>query len=75
VRQCGPSETPAQDRLSERRMVTNVPELKDQLFGFMIRRQRDAAHLVEASATEPFIDPTSIFDEIRDTCERLGITV
>jgi NAD(P)-dependent dehydrogenase (short-subunit alcohol dehydrogenase family) len=34
-----------------------------------------AAHLEEASATEPFIVPTSIFDEISDTCERLGITV
>jgi NAD(P)-dependent dehydrogenase (short-subunit alcohol dehydrogenase family) len=33
-----------------------------------------AAHLREVSATEPFIVPGSIFDEVADTCERLGIT-
>jgi NAD(P)-dependent dehydrogenase (short-subunit alcohol dehydrogenase family) len=33
------------------------------------------AHLSEVSATEPFIVPTSIFDEVNDTCQRLGITV
>jgi NAD(P)-dependent dehydrogenase (short-subunit alcohol dehydrogenase family) len=33
-----------------------------------------AAHLREASATEPFIVPTSIFDEIADICTRRGIT-
>jgi len=33
-----------------------------------------ASHLPEVSATEPFIIPTSIFDEVADTCERLGIT-
>jgi len=33
-----------------------------------------AGHLAELSATEPFIVPTSIFDEVADTCERLGIT-
>ncbi|HUC38299.1 MAG TPA: SDR family NAD(P)-dependent oxidoreductase [Acidimicrobiales bacterium] len=32
------------------------------------------AHLTEVSATEPFIVPTSIFDEVADTCDRLGIT-
>jgi len=32
------------------------------------------AHLTEVSATEPFIVPTSILDEVADTCERLGIT-
>jgi len=31
-------------------------------------------HLSEVSATEPFIVPSSIFDEVADTCERLGIT-
>ena len=33
-----------------------------------------AAHLSDVSATEPFIVPTSIFDEVANTCERLGIT-
>ena len=33
-----------------------------------------AAHLPEVSATEPFIVPMSIFDEVADICERLGIT-
>lgn len=33
-----------------------------------------AAHLAEVSATEPFIVPTSIFDEVADTCQHLGIT-
>ena len=33
------------------------------------------AHLAEVSATEPFIVPTSIFDEVSDTCDRLGISV
>jgi NAD(P)-dependent dehydrogenase (short-subunit alcohol dehydrogenase family) len=32
------------------------------------------AHLTQVSVTEPFIVPTSIFDEVVDTCERLGIT-
>lgn len=31
------------------------------------------AHLDEVSATEPFIVPASIFDEVADTCARLGI--
>jgi NAD(P)-dependent dehydrogenase (short-subunit alcohol dehydrogenase family) len=31
-------------------------------------------HLAEVSATEPFIVPASIFDEVADTCGRLGIT-
>ena len=30
-------------------------------------------HMEEASATEPFIVPDSIFDEVADTCRRLGI--
>lgn len=34
-----------------------------------------AEHLDEVSAVEPFIVPTSIFDEVAQTCERLGITV
>lgn len=34
-----------------------------------------AAHLSEISATEPFIVPKSIFDEVAETCERLGISV
>lgn len=33
-----------------------------------------AAHLAEISATQSFIVPTSIFDEVDDTCKRLGIT-
>lgn len=33
-----------------------------------------AAHVMEVAATEPFIVPTSIFDEVADTCNRLGIT-
>ena len=33
-----------------------------------------AAHLDEVSATEPFIVPTSIFDEVAELCDRLGIT-
>ncbi len=31
------------------------------------------AHLAEVAATEPFIVPGSIFDEVADTCSRLGI--
>jgi len=31
-------------------------------------------HLAQVSATEPFIVPASIFDEVADTCGRLGIT-
>jgi NAD(P)-dependent dehydrogenase (short-subunit alcohol dehydrogenase family) len=31
------------------------------------------AHLTEVAATEPFIVPGSIFDEVADTCSRLGI--
>ena len=31
------------------------------------------AHIEDASATEPFIVPDSIFDEVADTCRRLGI--
>jgi NAD(P)-dependent dehydrogenase (short-subunit alcohol dehydrogenase family) len=34
-----------------------------------------AEHVDEVAALEPFIVPTSIFDEVADTCERLGITV
>lgn len=30
-------------------------------------------HIAEASATEPFIVPDSIFDEVADTCRRLGL--
>lgn len=30
-------------------------------------------HLAEIAVTEPFIVPTSIFDEVADTCSRLGI--
>jgi NAD(P)-dependent dehydrogenase (short-subunit alcohol dehydrogenase family) len=33
-----------------------------------------AAHLSEISATQPFIVPTSIFDEVAQICGRLGIT-
>ena len=33
-----------------------------------------AAHLATVSATEPFTVPMSIFDEVLDICERLGIT-
>jgi len=33
-----------------------------------------AAHLEEASATEPFSVPASIFDEVAGICARLGIT-
>ncbi len=33
-----------------------------------------AGHVPEVSATEPFIVTTSIFDEVADICERLGIT-
>jgi NAD(P)-dependent dehydrogenase (short-subunit alcohol dehydrogenase family) len=32
-----------------------------------------AAHLEEISATEPFIVPTSIFDEVFQVCDQLGI--
>ncbi len=32
-----------------------------------------ATHMDAASATEPFIVPDSIFDEVADTCRRLGI--
>jgi hypothetical protein len=32
-----------------------------------------AAHVREISATEPFIVPTSIFDEVAGVCTRLGI--
>ena len=32
-----------------------------------------AAHLDEASATEPFTVPSSIFDEVAETCSVLGI--
>ena len=31
------------------------------------------SHIDDASATEPFIVPDSIFDEVADTCRRLGI--
>ena len=33
-----------------------------------------AAHLTDVSATEPFIVPMSIFDEVLGVCDRLGIT-
>jgi NAD(P)-dependent dehydrogenase (short-subunit alcohol dehydrogenase family) len=33
-----------------------------------------ASHLAEASATEPFSVPASIFDEVGEICTRLGIT-
>jgi len=33
------------------------------------------AHLPEVTATEPFIVPDSIFDEVADTCARLGISL
>ncbi len=33
-----------------------------------------AEHLVEVSATEPFSVPDSIFDEVAELCQRLGIT-
>ncbi|HET9732323.1 MAG TPA: SDR family NAD(P)-dependent oxidoreductase [Acidimicrobiales bacterium] len=33
-----------------------------------------AAHLEQVSAVEPFTVPTSIFDEVTQVCERLGIT-
>lgn len=32
-----------------------------------------ATHLGEISATDPYIVPLSIFDEVADTCSRLGI--
>jgi len=32
------------------------------------------AHLPEVSATEPFVVPSSIFDEVAEICARLGIT-
>jgi hypothetical protein len=32
-------------------------------------------HLDEASATEPFTVPDSIFDEVADTCRLLGIPI
>jgi NAD(P)-dependent dehydrogenase (short-subunit alcohol dehydrogenase family) len=32
-----------------------------------------ASHVDEISATEPFTVPSSIFDEVADVCERLGI--
>jgi hypothetical protein len=32
-----------------------------------------AAHLDEVSATEPFTVPSSIFDEVAETCTMLGI--
>jgi hypothetical protein len=34
-----------------------------------------AAHLADIASTEPFIVPTSIFDEVAQMCDRLGITV
>ena len=34
-----------------------------------------ATHFTEVSATEPFIIPTSIFDEVASVCARYGITV
>jgi NAD(P)-dependent dehydrogenase (short-subunit alcohol dehydrogenase family) len=34
-----------------------------------------AAHLAEMASTEPFIVPTSIFDEVAQLCDRLDITV
>jgi hypothetical protein len=33
-----------------------------------------ATHLTDASATEPFTVPASIFDEVIGICDRLGIT-
>jgi NAD(P)-dependent dehydrogenase (short-subunit alcohol dehydrogenase family) len=33
-----------------------------------------AAHFAEIAATQPFLVPTSIFDEVAEICERLGIT-
>ena len=33
-----------------------------------------AAHWDEISATDPYTVPTSIFDEVAELCERLGIT-
>jgi hypothetical protein len=33
------------------------------------------AHFAEVSATEPFIVPSSIFDEVADTCAQLGIPI
>ena len=33
-----------------------------------------AAHLGDVSATQPFTVPMSIFDEVLDVCDRLGIT-
>jgi hypothetical protein len=30
-------------------------------------------HIAKASVTDPFIVPDSIFDEVADTCGRLGI--
>jgi NAD(P)-dependent dehydrogenase (short-subunit alcohol dehydrogenase family) len=32
-----------------------------------------AAHVAEISATDPYIVPLSIFDEVADICSRLGI--
>jgi hypothetical protein len=34
-----------------------------------------AAHLDDASATEPFTVPSSIFDVVAETCSVLGITL
>jgi hypothetical protein len=33
-----------------------------------------AEHFAEVSAVEPFSVPGSIFDEVAEICERLGIT-
>ena len=33
-----------------------------------------AAHIAEVSATEPFIIPASIFDEVFAICGRLGLS-
>ncbi len=33
-----------------------------------------AEHFAEVSAVEPFSVPDSIFDEVAEICERLGIT-
>jgi hypothetical protein len=32
-----------------------------------------AAHVAEISATDPYMVPLSIFDEVADICSRLGI--
>ncbi len=37
------------------------------------RAEDVAAHVGEVAATEPFSVPSSIFDEVADTCRRLGI--